>query len=614
MRIAISLLLAALLVSCSDSVVRVGAKGQTESRILAEMFALLLEEHGVEVKRVNGLGPTESVFQALTDDNIDLYPEYTGTALALMGAPRTTDPDQSYLLVLEALRGNGLVMLERLGFESAYAVLARPNVATSNGLRTISDLSRSDSRLKLGVTQSFAERPRDGLEPFLDRFGLTFDSIAVFSEADREGLYDALLEKRVDVIIGYTTDPEIADYELLQLKDQTGFFPVYDAAPLTSQAALERHPAITDVLSLLAGRIDDEMMRTLNASVRLDGRPVSRVARQALFDLGLVGKPPRERTPVLAIAVSPEAMGTEVAIATLRAVRKAMRGRDVDLTAFDVPLQTMANGEARLALAPAVSGFQIKDSMVVRDDRVEAIAAVGSTFLHAVSLANAPVEPVNASSIASGPVGSASYTLATVIAASGTSAVTVVALADDSAETAAAALRDGAAEVALVFASTGRADLVSALKEYDDITLVDANGWWQSAARLALPVMREAQIKADTYPGVNKPVATLSTQLILFGPASPDRFAIGLQGPGSLFGERQPLQDKNVQAINDHLGRHAAVDPHLRRAAALTPQVNIRDDRINPYPGRSVLMIVILAFLAWAIWLLVRPDNSGQHS
>ena len=331
-----------------------------------------------------------------------------------------------------------------------------------------------------------------------------------------------------------------------------------------------------------------------------------------MFELGLVDTPPRERTPVFAIAVSPEAMGTEVSIATLRAVRKAMRGRDVDLTAFETPIQTMTNGAARLALAPAVSGFLMNNGGLVRDDRIEAIAAVGSTFLHALSLASTPVEPVDASAIASGPVGSASYTLATVIAKASSAPVTVVALADDSAETAAAALLDGLAEVALVFASTGRQDVAQVLQESGNITLVDSDGWWQSASRLALPVMREAQINAGVYAGVNRPVATLSTQLILFGPASPDRFTIGLQGPGSLFGELRPLQDKNVEAINVNLGRHAAVDPHLRRAAALTPQVNIRDDRINPHPGRSVLMIVILAFLVWAIWLLFRPEKAGQ--
>jgi glycine betaine/choline ABC-type transport system substrate-binding protein len=614
MRLIVTLLLFVALAGCTEPPFRVGSKDQTESRILAEMFALLLEEHGIEVKRITGLGSTETVFQALNDDDIDVYPEYTGTALALMGAPRTGNADQTYTVVSDALARNGLVLLERLGFESGYVVLTRPAVASSNRLNAIADLTRVDNRLRLGVTQSFAERPRDGLEPFLDRFGLAFDDIAVFANVDREGLYDALIEKRVDVIVGLTTDPEIADYELLQLQDKTGVFPDYDAAPLTSRIALERHPDVAAVLSLLADKIDNAMMRKLNAAVRLDGRPANRVARQALFDLGLVDQPPRERTPVLAIAVSPEAMGTDVSITTLRAVRKAMRGRDVDLMAFDVPLEGIASGEARLALAPAVAAFIMKDDTLVRDDRVEAVAAVGSTFLHALALSSAPVEPINARTIASGPAGSSSHKLALVIAASARSPVNVVALQDDGAHTAAAALRDGKADVALVFAAPGRQDLIDVFLQNDDITLVKSDGWWQSASRLALPVMREAQINADIYHGVDQATATLSTQLILFGPALPDHFVIGLQGPGSLFGELRPLQDKSVEAINLNLGRHAAVDPHLRRAAALAPQVNIRDDRMNPYPERAVLMVVILSFLVWAGWLLVRPEKTDLNS
>ncbi|WP_180898978.1 hypothetical protein [Martelella soudanensis] len=74
----------------------------------------------------------------------------------------------------------------------------------------------------------------------------------------------------------------------------------------------------------------------------------------------------------------------------------------------------------------------------------------------------------------------------------------------------------------------------------------------------------------------------------------------------------RPLQDKSVEAINRNLGLHAAVDPHLRRAAALMPEVNIRDDRINPYPGRAILMIAIFGYLVWAGWLFVRPEREGE--
>lgn len=613
MRAFVSLLIVILLAGCSSDPVRVGSKNLAESRVLAEMFALLLEEEGVSVKRMPSLGATGVVYQALIDDDIDLYPEYTGTALAFLGARSNDDADEAMRVASEGLARNGLVLLDRLGFETDYVVLTRPAIAAANHLDDISDLAGADGRLRLGVTQSFAERPRDGLEPFLDRFGLTFEDIEVFSETSREGMYDALLERSVDIIVGLSTDPEISDYELVALSDATGFFPVYQAAPLTSDLALERTPDIAAAMQKLAGRIDDDMMRSLNAAVRLDGRPVNRVARQALYDLGLVAKPPRERTPVLAIAMGPETMGTDAGIETLRAVRKSMRGRDVNLLSTNVPLEAMASGEARLALTPALSGFSLTDGRVTRDERVEAIAAIGSTFLHVLTRSDDRALPEGTLTIATGPEGSASHTLALAVAHNSNRDISVMPLDDFGAQAASAVLRDGDADLALIFAARGRQDLVDLFARSDDVTLADVAGWWTNADRLSMPVMREAQIAAGTYPRIDETVETLSTQMILFGPATSDRFLIGQQGPNAFFDEPRPLQDKSVAAINRNLGLHAAVDPHLRRAAALTPEVNILDDRINPYPGRAILMIAIFGYLIWAGWLFVRPERKGER-
>mgnify|MGYP001443102603 CR=1 FL=1 len=90
-------------------------------------------------------------------------------------------------------------------------------------------------------------------------------------------------------------------------------------------------------------------------------------------------------------------------------------------------------------------------------------------------------------------------------------------------------------------------------------------------------------------------------------------YAMGLQGPSTFFNEQRPLTNKSVMAINDSFGIHAALDPHLRQAPGLVPEVSIQDDRINPYPSRAILMIVILAFLGWTIWLLLRPEKPEDH-
>ncbi|HCN72353.1 MAG TPA: hypothetical protein DIS96_11795 [Pusillimonas sp.] len=614
MRILLTFLVTLFLVGCSADPVRIGSKDQVENRILAEMFAQLLEEKGVEVKRVRGLGTTQAVFEALKSEDIDLYPEYSGTALAMLGAPRLRDADEGFAVASESLAPSGLTLLDRLGFASNYVVLARPSLAASKGLKAISDLTRTASDLRLGVTRSFAARPRDGLESFVERFGLDFDQVTVVGAGSSGSLYDALLEKRVDVVVGVSTDPEISDYGLVTLEDTSAFFPAYEAAPLVSQAALDRVPEIADTLAQLAGKIDDQKMRDLNAAVIFDGRPVSRVAKRALHELGLVASLPRERVPVFDIAVEPEALNSDDVVDTLRAVRRALRGREVDLLANAAPVEAVQTGNARLAVAPAVASFAVKDGATVRSDRVEAVAAVGSTFLHALSLSQEPVTPAQASVIAAGPVGSASYNLARAIADSGTGNVTVVALDDNSAISAAKALQNGEAQVALVFSQLGRSDLRVVLADASDITLVSANEWWESSARLSMPVMREAQINAGIYESVGSNVETLSTQLVLFGPAAtPEQYAMGQQGPSTFFNEQRPLTNKSVMAINDSFGIHAALDPHLRQAPGLIPEVSIQDDRINPYPSRAILMIVILAFLGWTIWLLLRPEKPEDH-
>lgn len=609
MRLVAILLFGAVLAGCTGETVRVGSKNFAENRVLAEMFAILLEEEGVRVERQTGLGPTPVVFQALKEGAIDLYPEYTGTGLALVGAPRIADPDAAFALVSESFAEHGMRFLDRLGFQTGYVVLTRPELARARGLGRVVDLAGADDDLVLGVSRTFAQGPRDGLEPFLDRFGLSFGRIEVVPDARRRALYDDLVEERVDVIVGFSTDPEIRDYRLATLEDTEAFFPAYDAAPLVSAAVLERTPAIGEALSALAGKLDGATMREASAAVALDGRPPRIVARRTLHDLGLVAEPPRDRVPVLALATEPATIGSEAASRTLRAVRRAMRGRDVDLLEAAAPVEAVAERTARLGLAPAIAGFQVDGATAVRDERFEAVAAVGSTFVHAIARADDPVRPGEARTIAAGPEGSASHALARAMAAAREDPADVVALEVGDGLDAAQAVLSGTADVAIVIAQPGRPDVREAFATTDGLALVDADGWWRGTARLALPFLREARIGPDVYAGLERPVSTLAMQLVLFGPARPERFVIGRQGPSTFSDELLPVTDQTVLAINENLGRHPAVDPHLRSAAALTPDIALRDERINPYPDRAVLTIAILAFFGWAGWLLVRPER-----
>ena len=597
---------ALLLAGCVAEPVRIGSKTFTENRILAEMFAILLEEDGVPVKRQTAIGPTPVVFEALKNGAIDVYPEYTGTGLSLVGAPSIADRDRAYDVVSESFAPLGLRFLDRLGFETGFTVVTRPRVARTLSLRRVQDLTDAASTLRLGVTQSFADRPRDGLQPFLDRFGLDFDAIEIFPDAPRNDLYDALLEERVDVIIGFSTDPELIDYRLTLLADEESFFPAYEAAPLVAASLLERRPEVEDVLNQLSGRLDTTTMRALKTAVRIDGQPLRVVARRALYELGLVEDPPRELVPQLSIATEPQTVGTLPANRILSAVRRAMRGRDVDLVETPTPLDTVLSRDARMAIVPAISMFALDDGRVVRDERFEALAAVGSTFVHTLTRADETLRVDFTGTIATGPEGSASHRLATIVAATRDTDTAIVALERSDAETAAAALVEGRADVAVVLAQLGRRDLRAALNS-GEVHLVSAAGWWEGAARLSVPFLREARISADAYAGVERAVPTLAMQLVLVGPSASERFVIGQQGPSTFSDHLRPVSGDVVTAIDANLGRHASVDPYLRRSSALVPSVRLPDERVNPNPDRAILTVAILAFVTWAGWLLFRP-------
>jgi len=263
----------------------VASKPFGESYVLAEMFAQLLEARGFEVDRRPGLGATEIAFQALRNDEIDVYPEYTGTGLvAILGEAPRSDARAVFSFVARAFREQwGIRWLPPLGFENTYAIAVRRNTADSLGLRTLSDLARVSNRLIAGFTPDFIGRD-DGLPGLREAYELDFRDVRSLLQAVK---YQALAEGAVDVIDGYSTDGFIARYDLVVLEDDRGFFPAYEAAPLVSNALTSR-PAAIATLGELAGRLDEATMRHLNQRVEVGGESVAAVAASALDSLGLL--------------------------------------------------------------------------------------------------------------------------------------------------------------------------------------------------------------------------------------------------------------------------------------------------------------------------------------
>lgn len=607
MRSLAGLLLAALLVAgCERDPVLLASKDALQDQILAEMMARMIEAQGLAVERRGGLGDSADLFQALRAGAVDVYPEYTGTALALLGAP----PEADRALVRERLAGPfaalGLEFLDPFGFESRFTTVTRRALAQGEGLTTVSDLARRAEDLRLGVSRGFAERPQDGLAGYLEHFGLDFEDVLIVPEEQRETLYEMLVDQRIDVMIGFSTDPQIADFGLMTLAADRPYFPAYEAAPLTSVTALEHHPALREALAPLAGVLDAAELRELVRQVQVAGRTPRAVAAIALARLGLaegVAVPPE--IP-LAIALDPLEIGTHSANRALDAVRTAMPGRAVSLESTGEPLDVLASGEARMAVVPSAAHFRLTQEGVERIGEVEAIGVVGRSVLYAIARSDGPARLGHARVVATGPEGSASHLVASVLARHGEIEIVIDPQLDSGAETVGAAIVRGEADAGLVIASRQRGDVVDLLRAEPDLRLVDASAWWQGSARLVLPFFGEAMLRPETHPGLDREVAVLSMQTVLTGPALATSPGLGRQGPISFDTRVQPLTDTTVRAIDAALGTRPDVGANLRAAQALSPRPPDAPSARNPQPDQAVLAVGIFAYLTVAAWLLVR--------
>jgi glycine betaine/choline ABC-type transport system substrate-binding protein len=248
----------------------VGGKNFTEQRVLGELLAQTLERAGIRVERRLDLGGTLVCDTALRAGAIDVYVEYTGTALtAVLHDPPASGAAAVRQRVAAAYERAGLVWLPPLGFDNTFALVVRPDA----GVRTISAAVGRASGWQAAFGYEFESRP-DGA-PLLARvYGLRFASVRTM---DLGLLYQALAERQVDLVVGSATDAAIDRWGLVVLEDDRHAFPPYEAAPVVRRAALERHPALAPALKGLAGALDATAMRRLNAAVDVERRPPAKV-------------------------------------------------------------------------------------------------------------------------------------------------------------------------------------------------------------------------------------------------------------------------------------------------------------------------------------------------
>jgi glycine betaine/choline ABC-type transport system substrate-binding protein len=263
----------------------VGSKDFTESALLAEIVAQMLEAGGVVVERKFELGGNLP-HDALLAGKLDLYPEYTGTAYtAILRHTPITDPRAVYEQVKNEYAAKfNLVVSEPLGFENTFAILVRGADARRLKLKTISDAIPYARNWRAGFGQDFMSRA-DGYPGFAKAYGLKFAEQP--REMDLSLTYIALANGQVDLIAGNSTEGRIAALDLFQLEDDRHYFPPYEAVYLVRNDSLARVPALNEVLAKLAHAITTEEMRKLNFEVDANKRGQAEVVREWLKGKGL---------------------------------------------------------------------------------------------------------------------------------------------------------------------------------------------------------------------------------------------------------------------------------------------------------------------------------------
>jgi glycine betaine/choline ABC-type transport system substrate-binding protein len=259
--------------------ITVGSKFFTEQVILAELLAQHVEATtGIHVRRKTNLGGTLLCHKALLSGDLDVYVEYTGTALtAILNEVPGSDAQAVYDLVKrDYLRRFALEVTEPLGFANSFAMVVRSEDATRLHLSDMSDLAPLAPQLRIAVGYEFLERP-DGFRGWTERYGLHFAEPP--RVIDLGLLYRTLAQKQADVVAGNSTDGLIDVLHLVALVDDRHYFPPYDAVPIVRRATLERFPQLRAALADLAGKISAADMRHLNAQVDADQRDPAVVVR-----------------------------------------------------------------------------------------------------------------------------------------------------------------------------------------------------------------------------------------------------------------------------------------------------------------------------------------------
>lgn len=261
----------------SSATIRIGSKDFTESMVVAEIYALALEDAGYTVERKFAIAGS-LVHEAITNNEIDLYPEYTGTGLlAWLKMDLITDPMEVYETVKAAYDEQfGITWLDFSSANDGQGLVIRTEAAKQYGIYTISDLQKHATELRFCSQFEFDER-EDGI-PLLEKtYGpFAWKEMKAFANGIK---YDVLRNNEADVAPAYTTEGELVNTDVFTLlEDDKYVWPPYNLVPIVRNEVLEANPGIADALNNVSQNLDTPTLTMLNAEVDVNKREVDEVA------------------------------------------------------------------------------------------------------------------------------------------------------------------------------------------------------------------------------------------------------------------------------------------------------------------------------------------------
>lgn len=288
--VSVVLVLSLILSACGnkENTIVIGAQNYTDPLIIAHMYKALIEDRtDLKAKVKQDLASSPVVIDAMKTNEIQMATLYTGEIFNNYFEVEDTNDRQEVLKQAQAGFNEhyDFKWFDPYGFENAYAFAVRSDLADQHNLKKISDVAELAPTMKVGVDTTWLEREDIGYRPFQKAYGFSFKETYPM----QIGLvYEAVAKKEVDIVLAYSIDPGLIEYNLATLEDDLQFFPPYDASPIMRNDTLEKHPVMEEIVNLLVGKIDAATMTELCYKVEVEKQNAQKIAIEYLKEIGLL--------------------------------------------------------------------------------------------------------------------------------------------------------------------------------------------------------------------------------------------------------------------------------------------------------------------------------------